>query len=106
MNKQSKQVNQWNEAIEKVRTFMKNQSQSLVLKILLWKKKDIKNDDLEHQLHVLLKVQQWSAFTRKKHKSAGRDGAESWLFNKLLLHVEDTHTNTPLNSKISDLFQK
>ena len=56
MNKQSKQVNQWNEAIEKVRTFMKNQSQSLVLKILFWKKKDIKNDDLEHQLHVLLKV--------------------------------------------------
>ena len=36
---------------------MKNQSESLVFKFLFWKKKDIKNDDLEHQSHVLLKVQ-------------------------------------------------
>ena len=57
MSKQSKQVNQWNEATEKVRTFMKNQSENLTLQFFFWKKEDIKNDDLEHQLHILLKVQ-------------------------------------------------
>ena len=46
MNKQSKQVNQWNEAVEKVRTFMMNQNVSLILKNFFWKKKDIKNHDL------------------------------------------------------------
>ena len=46
MNKQSKQVNQWNKAVEKVRTFMMNQNVSLILKNFFWKKKDIKNHDL------------------------------------------------------------
>ena len=45
MNKQNKQVNQWNKAVEKVRTFMMNQNVSLILKIFFWKKKDIKNHD-------------------------------------------------------------
>ena len=46
MNKQSKKVNQWNKAVEKVRTFMMNQNVSLILKNFFWKKKDIKNHDL------------------------------------------------------------